>query len=270
MLYLTPAYTAYIIILTDVLGMVMGSFTNCIAWRIAHGEDFVHGRSHCALCGHELSARDLIPVLSWLFMKGKCRYCGDKISVRYLVTEILSGIAFVAILLRYNLSYDTLQFFVLAVILLAVSLIDLDIAIIPDSFIIAGILNRLLFASLNGIANRSVFKNAITSIINGLTIAVPLFIIVLIMDKVLKKESMGGGDIKLFFMTAMYFNWKCNLFLILLSCILGIIFTVTFSSIKTGDNENPTAFPFGPSISAATFFSLLAAEKVINLYLNLF
>ncbi|MEA4971827.1 Type 4 prepilin-like proteins leader peptide-processing enzyme [bioreactor metagenome] len=270
MLYLTPAYTAYIIILTAVLGMVMGSFTNCMAWRIAHGEDFVHGRSHCAVCGHQLSAKDLIPVLSWFLMKGKCRYCGEKISIRYPITEILSGIAFAAILLRYGLSYDTLQFFVLTIILLAVALVDLDISIIPDSFIIAGILNRLLFASISGIATGNVFKNAITSIANGLIIAVPLFILVVIMDRVLKKESMGGGDIKLFFMTAMYFNWKCNLFAILLSCILGIIFTVVFNNIKTGDDENPTAFPFGPSISAAAFISILAAQQIIDLYLSLF
>ncbi len=270
MLFLSQSVTAYIITLTAVLGAVMGSFTNCMALRIAHDEDFVHGHSHCTTCGHKLSARDLVPVFSWLAMNGKCRYCGKKISARYPITEILTGIAFVAILLRYDLSLDTLQFLVLTVILLAVALVDLDIAIIPDSFIVAGILNCLAFAVIKGIKNGNVFSNAVKAIINGLIIAVPLFIIVLIMDKVLKKESMGGGDIKLFFMISMYFNWKYNLFTIFLSCILGIIFTIIFSNIKAGDNENPMAFPFGPSISAGAFISMLAAKQILNLYLSLF
>lgn len=270
MLFLSPVVTAYVIILTAVLGMVMGSFTNCMAWRIAHNEDFVHGHSHCAVCGHQLSAKDLIPVFSWLSMKGKCRYCGEKISIRYPITEILVGIAFVAILLRYDLSYDTLQFLVLTIILLAVSLVDLDIAIIPDSFIIAGILNCLIFTVIKGVADKNIFRNSVTAIINGLIIVIPLFIIVLIMDKVLKKESMGGGDIKLFFMISMYFNWKYNLFTILLSCIIGIFFTLVFSNIKTGNDENPMAFPFGPSISSAAFITIIAAKQIIDFYLSLF
>lgn len=270
MLLLTPGITAYILILTALLGMVIGSFTNCMALRIAHNEDFVHGHSHCAKCGHQLSARDLIPVFSWLSMKGKCRYCGKKISIRYPITEILMGFAFIAIIVEYDLSFDTLQFFILTTILLAIALVDLDIAIIPDSFVVIGILNRIFFSILNGITNGNILKNAFSSIINGLIIAVPIFILVLIMDKILKKESMGGGDIKLFFMISMYFNWKYNLFTILLSCILGIIFTLVFNNVKTGDDENPMAFPFGPSISAAAFISILAAKHIINLYLSLF
>lgn len=270
MQYLSFGAAVYILILIFTLGTVMGSFTNCMAWRIAHHEDFIHGRSRCAKCGHLLSPRDLIPIVSWLSAKGHCRYCGEKISVRYPVTEIITGIAFIAVLLKYDLSYDTLQFLILTILLLAVALIDLDISIIPDSFIIAGILNCLLFSILKGITTGQIFKNAVTSIINGFIIIVPLFITVLIMDKLLKKESMGGGDIKLFFMIAMYFNWKYNLFMIFLSCIFGIIFTLAFKNIKTADSDNPTAFPFGPSIAAAAFISILTADQIVSLYLSLF
>ena len=267
LLYMTPAFKAYIFILTFVLGTVLGSFTNCMAWRIAHNEDFVHGHSHCTACGHQLGARDLVPVFSWLFQKGKCRYCGEKISVRYPLTELITGIAFVLVLFRYDISLSTLQYLILVIILLAISLIDLDIAIIPDRFILAGIINYVVFAVLGG---GNIIKNILTGVFNGIVIAVPLIIIVLIMDKVLKKESMGGGDIKLFFMVSMYFNWKYSLFMVLLSCIIGIVFTLIFSNIKANDEDNPMAFPFGPSIAASAVISLIVAEPIINLYLGLF
>ena len=150
LLYMTPAFKAYIFVLTFIIGTVLGSFTNCMAWRIAHGEDFVHGRSHCTACGHQLVAKDLVPVFSWLFQKGKCRYCGEKISVRYPVTELITGIAFVLVLFRYDISLSTLKYLILVIILLATSLVDLDIAIIPDRFILAGIINYVVFAVLGG------------------------------------------------------------------------------------------------------------------------
>ena len=171
------------------------------------------------------------------------------------------------VLFRYDISLSTLKYLILVIILLATSLVDLDIAIIPDRFILAGIIDYVVSAVIGG---GSIIKNILTGVFNGLVIAVPLIIIVLIMDKVLKKESMGGGDIKLFFMVSMYFNWKYSLFTVLLSCIIGIIFTLIFSNINANDEDNPMAFPFGPSIAASTVISLIVAEPIINLYLSLF
>ena len=104
MLHLSPAITAYILVITALLGLVMGSFCNAWAWRLAHGESIARGRSHCAVCGHTLAARDLVPLLSWLTLRGKCRYCGEPISPRYPAVELVSGLHYVSILLRYDVS----------------------------------------------------------------------------------------------------------------------------------------------------------------------
>ena len=87
-----------------ILGAVFGSFLNCAAWRIAHGESFLRGHSRCPSCGHELGARDLVPVLSWVFQRGRCRYCGVKISVRYPLTELAFALLTLLCLLRFDLS----------------------------------------------------------------------------------------------------------------------------------------------------------------------
>ena len=112
-----PVMLVYSCILAAAFGAVFGSFINCTAWRIAHGENFLKGRSHCAECGHALSAADLVPVFSYLFLRGKCRYCGKKISPRYMLTELLLAAAFVCFVLRFGISGETLRYMGLAVIL---------------------------------------------------------------------------------------------------------------------------------------------------------
>lgn len=257
----------YIFFVTFVVGLVMGSFINCVAWRIAHGEDFIHGRSHCTSCGHTLSPVELIPVVSYLVQKGKSRCCKEKISIRYPLTELLMGFVFVALVWKFGFSWNTPMFMIFALLLLAVALVDLETGLIPNGFILAGMINFVLFTCLKGDAIVSRFLGGVTS---GLSIAVPIFVLSLFMDYILKKESMGGGDIKLYFMAGLYFPIKSNLFFVLLSCIFGIIFTYVFQNIRVGDEENPMAFPFGPSIAAAALVSVFAAEKMIQLYMSLF
>ena len=136
---LTNGLRIYLCILFFVCGTVFGSFLNCMAWRIAHHESVLKGRSHCAVCGHTLGAADLIPIFSYLFLRGRCRYCKEKISPRYMAAEVVCGAGFVLSFLRFGLSARTLQIVVLFCILLALSLVDFEIYEIPDRFILAGI-----------------------------------------------------------------------------------------------------------------------------------
>ncbi len=257
----------YILTVTFVLGLVMGSFMNCVAWRVAHGEDFIHGRSHCAVCGHTLTPIELIPVLSYLLQKGKSRCCKEKISPRYPITELLTAIVFVGIVLKFDVSLDSLKYMVFALILLTVALVDLDTALIPNGFILSGIINFILFTCL---IEENIFSKLLHGVISGFAISAPILLLSVVMDRMLKKESMGGGDIKLYFMVGLYFSIKSNIFLVLLSCVIGIIFTVVFQNIRVGDEENPLAFPFGPSIALAAMVSVFVAEPLIELYLGLF
>ncbi len=265
LLTLSPALAAYFLLLAALLGAAAASFAGCAAARMAAGESFVRGRSRCAACGHTLGAPDLVPVFSWLFLKGKCRYCGAPIPVSCPVTELLGAAAFAALAWRYGLTLQTLECLILTALLLAASLTDWETGLLPDRLLLAMALNFVLFAGLGGRFETALVRG----FWGGMALAGPLLLLVLLMDRVLKRESMGGGDIKLFFVVGLYFSWREALFILIVSCALGIVLGL-LSRKTTGDPENPKAFPFGPAIAAGAVVSLLFAEPVMDWYLSLF
>ena len=133
-----PAQAAFLLGIAAVLGACLGSFVNCLAWRLANGESVLAGRSHCTSCGHVLGALDLVPVASWLALRGRCRHCGQRVSPRYVIVEALVAALFAAVVARYGLSVQTAAYLVLVCILMAVALVDLDTFIIPNGFVVAG------------------------------------------------------------------------------------------------------------------------------------
>ena len=259
-IYLSASLRFTIFSATFIIGTIMGSFLNCAAMRLISGESVVRGRSHCMSCGHRLGALDLIPLFSWLLLRGKCRYCGSRISARYPLSELVLGTVFVLILAKYDLTLRTLELIVLCSILLCVTLCDLDKHIIPDRFIVIGIINRIIFILLSG----NIFEELKLSLIGAFSVSLPLLVLSLILDKILKKDTMGGGDIKLFFMAGMYFVWSVNLLVLFMSAIIGIIF-----GVLSKKNEEKR-IPFGPAISIGYFFGMLVGSELVNIYLGLF
>ena len=140
MLHISFGITAYILFITFILGCCLGSFADCMAVRLVSGQSVLSGRSHCDSCGHVLGVLDLFPVLSWLLLKGKCRYCGAKIPPESFITELIAGIGCCLVVYRYDLSVMSLQGILLGLILLIVSLTDLHSWIIPDRLHVAGVL----------------------------------------------------------------------------------------------------------------------------------
>lgn len=262
MLYSTPLVTVYLIALTALVGLVMGSFLNCAAIRIVHDEPLARGRSHCMSCGHTLSARELVPLFSWLFQRGRCRWCGAHISARYPLSELVAALVFVSVLLRFDVSWMALQMAVLASLVLCAAFADLEDFIIPDRLIVAGIVCRLVFVLADG----DRWNLLLRSVIGGLSISLPLLLISILGDKILKKETMGGGDIKLLFMIGLYFTWSVNLFGFLVACVVGILFGLIARNHRDEDRH----FPFGPAIAVGAWVAMLVGETVIQWYLGLF
>jgi len=259
-----PSMVAYLLFLAALLGAVFASFAGCAVSRHLSGESVLHGRSRCDSCGETLGLVDLIPIFSYIFLRGRCRRCGAKIPVLCPVTEALTAAAFALLLWRHGLSLWTVGCMVFTVLLLAIALIDLETGIIPNGLLLAGIITFVLFGLLDGGLSRLV-----QGALGGLTASVPLLILVLIMDKVLKRDSMGGGDIKLFFTAGLYLAWKEALFLLILSCVIGIVFGLALRK-RFHDEENPDAFPFGPAIVLAAVVSMLWAQPATAWYLSLF
>ena len=261
-LHASPFLTFYCCFLAVLIGLAAGSFLNCAAIRLVNGEKISRGRSHCMSCGHVLAASDLIPLFSWLFLKGRCRYCGAKISARYPLSELISALVFLALLLRYDISLELVKYLALAAVLLCISFADLEGYVIPDILIIIGLVIRIVFIFIS----EKPGAEALESLTGALCISLPLLVIVLVAEKLMKKEAMGGGDIKLFFMAGSFFNWKVNLLAAILACAVGIVCGA--AAMKKRGESRP--FPFGPAISAGYFLCMLFGDSIINAYLSLF
>lgn len=281
----------YILCIVGLFGLCMGSFLNCAAWRIVHEESVLHGRSHCAKCDHPLAVLDLIPLFSYIFLGGKCRYCGQKIAFRYLLAELLSAAVFLSILVGLGFTMQALEAAFLAALLLCISFADLEDYLVPDRLIVAGIAGRVVFAIASGIYEGDLLKELLNTVIGGFAVALPLYLLVIIADKVMDKETMGGGDIKMIFMIGLYFRWQCSLFIMIVACVFGLIFGIVNNArqkdeepIEVPDasapteeilaaieaNEEQKLIPFGPSIAAGTWVAMFCGTLVVDWYQGLF
>jgi leader peptidase (prepilin peptidase)/N-methyltransferase len=250
--------TVWLVVLSAVLGAVFGSFLCCFAARRAANESVLRGRSHCDACGHVLGPLDLVPVFSWLLLRGKCRYCGARIPASALWAELLLAAAFAAAAWRFGFSFETLRAFGLFCVLLPISLIDLHSYEIPDGCIIFGI---AWWAATQPLMPDPWTWRLLWTVVAAFAIAGGILLLSLLMDRVLGKESLGGGDIKLFFMVSLYLGPMVGLLNLVLACLLGLVFTAL---------RRANRIPFGPAISLASCLSLLFGRIAADWYLGLF
>lgn len=270
-----------LVLLAFILGACVGSFVNCAAVRRGTSESVFVGRSHCSYCKTPLGPAELIPVVSYLLQRGTCKHCGAAIGRRYLLAELAGGVAFALIVAthtRSGLDLDVglrvAHLLVLTSILLYASLVDLDSRTIPNGCIIAAIVVRAAYIVLAGpmLGLIDVGEVIRFSLIGAFVIGIPLLLIVLIADKVLGQDSMGGGDIKLFFVAGLYFGWRQCLFLIIAACIIGIAMALTSAATgKEGDSSlRKRQIPFGPAIAAACVLIAAFGGEVVSAYDALF
>lgn len=259
--YFPPALRAYMLMLAALMGAVCASFAGCAVSRRLRGEGFIRGRSRCDACGARLGPMELIPVVSYLVQRGRCRRCGGGIPMSCPVSEGLTALAFAAILHRFGLCWWALGCMAFTLLLLAVALWDMETGEIPDKLLLAIAGNFLVFGLLRGGP-----EGLLVGFLGGLACSVPLLLMVLLMDKALGRESMGGGDIKLFFAAGLYISWREALFLLLTACALGIAFALARRKNAGEGGE----FPFGPAIAAAAVIAVLWGEGAVAWYLSLF
>ena len=259
-IYETTGLLIYTCVMTFLIGAVLGSFLNCAAWRIAHGESFLKGRSHCTSCGHTLGAADLVPVFSWLFLKGKCRYCGTKIPARYPLTELVMALLCLSCVLRWGLSLLALRNLILLCCLFCLSLVDLEIYEIPNSCLLIAAAAWLLYVPFS----QTTVREALLQLLAMAVYGGGMLLFSLLFDRILKKDTLGGGDIKLFGLMGLYLGLLPSLFALLLSCLIGLLFYVICLRGRKG-----AMIPFGPSIAASLWLMLLAGEAFVGWYLGL-
>ena len=252
--------TAYLCFWLAVLGAVLGSFLDCAASRWAAGDPHpFQGRSRCGSCGHTLGARDLVPVFSFLLRRGRCRYCGARIPARCLVSELAGAAAFLCLGLRFGLSLELGQWFAFAALLLALSLTDWAARILPDKLLLLLAANRAAWFLILGHGAREALEAVIACAVPAALLA-----LVLAMEKLMGREAMGGGDIKLLFALALYLSWAELLLTLLAGCLQGFVWAAL-----TGGRKG-TAVPFGPFLSAGALLTVCFGEPVLDWYFGLF
>lgn len=242
------------------LGLVLGSFFNVCIYRLPREESIVWPGSRCPHCGHPLKAKDNLPLVSFLLLKGACRYCQAPISIRYPLVEGISGAAAVLLGWRFGLTLVFLQSFLLFSALVVISFIDLAHQIIPDVISYPGMAVGLFFSWLTGTPG---FSSALIGWLVGGGI---LWLIAAGYSKWTGKEGMGGGDIKLLAMIGAFLGWPGMLVTLFSAAFFGSL--VGLGLMLIWKKERTFAVPFGPFLSAGAVIHLFFGPTLIRWYLG--
>lgn len=241
----------YIIIF--LYGIVIGSFLNVCIYRLPQKENIAKVRSHCMNCGYQLRWYDLVPVFSYLCLRGRCRKCKEKISIQYPVIEALNGVLYCIIFAEYGFSIETLLYALLFSALITLSVIDFRTYEIPlgiNIFILALGLVRV-----------------VTDYTNWLGYAIGLFCVsgfLYLIYLVTKGRGIGGGDIKLMAVCGILLGWK----LVILSFVLGCIIGSVIHLIRMKVSGEGHVLAMGPYLAVGVMISTLYGERLIHWYLS--
>ena len=247
-------------ILSFILGTIMGSFYRVLGTRLPKGEDVVKSRSRCDSCKKILKWYNLIPLVSFVVQRGKCSNCGKKISSEHFWIELLTAFLFLLTSIYFPFGYNYLVGLIIVSLMVVIFVSDFKYMIILDSpLIVSMILVIILKLVYFG------FKNAVVSVICGLV----LFLIMLLIEKIgtltLKKDSLGGGDIKFAFLMGLILDVKLGVVALVLSTFLALPYAV--ASVKIMKSHE---FPYGPFLAGALFIVFFHFDKFANLINFLF
>jgi len=246
-------------IVVFVLGAVVGSFLNVCIWRIPQGLSIVFPASSCPQCGHSIRFYDNIPLVSYLLLRGRCRSCGERISLRYPLVEGLTALMALLLFWKFGLTLKFAAVFLFVSALILVAFIDIDHQIIPDVISLPGIPICFL---LSVFLMELPFMEALLGLVLG---GGSLYLIAVLYELATKREGMGGGDIKLLAMMGAFLGWKSLLFILLVSSLVGAVVGISVMWAKGGDMKY--AVPFGPFLSLAATAYLFVGDYAVNLLL---
>ncbi|MCF8069731.1 MAG: prepilin peptidase [Desulfobacterales bacterium] len=243
-------------------GLCIGSFLNVCIYRLPEKKSIVHPRSMCPKCKNIISFYDNIPVLSYLWLKGRCRKCGIHIPIRYPFIEMISGFFALCVYLKFGISPETIIYYILIAALIVITFIDIDHQIIPDEISIPGI--PIGFAASFLLPLVSIKSSILGIFVGGGT----LFTIAWGYQMITGKQGMGGGDIKLLAMIGAFIGLEGVMITIFISSIIG---TITGLIIMLRSQKGlKIAVPFGPFLSIGAILSIFLGTELKMWYFSFF
>ncbi|MFH1868782.1 MAG: prepilin peptidase [Candidatus Omnitrophota bacterium] len=251
-----------LIFFSIILGLIIGSFLNVCIYRMPKSKSVVRPRSHCPSCEKIISWYDNIPVLSFILLGGKCRFCKAKISIRYAVVEILTALVFVFLIKTLGFNFTTIIYIAVSCGMIVATFIDFDHQIIPDEItiggMIAGLILSFIYPQLHFTASR--FHGLLYSMAGLLTGGSMIYLIGILGKFLFKKDAMGGGDVKYLAMMGSFIGFKGAILIFFVAPFFGAIVGI-FMKIK----YKAEIIPYGPYLSIAALLVMVWGDRILQL-----
>lgn len=251
-----------------IFGLVLGSFFNVCIYRIPRNKSLIFPPSHCPTCKKRIKIYDNIPILSYILLLGKCRFCKKPISIRYPLVELLTGLLFAAAAFKFGFSMALLSAIIFISFLIIVSFIDLEHQIAPFRLTIPGLLLGLLTSLfLPGF----ILSSFIGMIAGGLFVFLAWLFWRYLLSSLLgikQKEGIGWGDLPLTAMIGAFLGWRDLIVAIFAAVVAGVIVGLILRGVKRNKTGQP--IPFGPFLAIGGLIGLFFGQKIISLYWNSF
>lgn len=243
----------FFLMVVFLFGLCIGSFLNVLIYRLPRGMDVAHGFSLCPTCGHRLYPPDLVPLFSWLFLGGKCRYCKTKIAFIYPFVELLNGLLWVGTAVRFGFTVQALAYAVVESCLIVAAFTDWRHMEIPDSMsVVIALMGAILVATEGSLSVSA-------RLIGAFCVSVPMVVLALM-------GAMGGGDIKLMAALGLCLGWKLTLFTTFFGAVLG---TITFLLLAKTKAKMGRMIPFGTFLSIGGVCAIFFGDALLRWYFDL-
>ena len=247
-----------------IIGCIFGSFSNVCIFRLPNNKKISKGRSFCINCKKEINWFDNLPLLSFVILKGKCRYCNNSIRFQYFLVELIAGLSFISIYHFFGFSITSVLLATLSIFFIIIFFIDLKHYIIPNELTFPLMAIGFLKSFVPNL-NQTIFPNYINSLIGGIIGYGIIWLIILLYKKIRNKDGMGLGDAKLLAVIGFWFGWISIPFVIFLSSAIALI--IVIPDLLKKSKKLSSQIPFGPYIIIATLIFIVFKDDFLNLLL---